>query len=443
MLPSTGPRELPEGALAEVNFSTTPRLEGSLALVLILGGTNARWTLSDNSGAVPQTDKIGWNDIPIPASLSAEQQADAAIEYLLNNSLLPFLAQHDIDASRIVCAGASVAGPVVGEGADATISLTNVSFVNSYHLLRRFQGIWASVTGISTPLKLEGIQNDARAAYRGEEVLPGGALDGEEDGLLVICGTGVGTTGKTDGKWDASLDEGGHVVRLSRAGTWEKTTLAGLAEEGFFEDGKFHPARGFDYAEHMLAGPWLAARLIKHLGDKLLLQKMVDEICAAHTEKVSSLEHEIFQISALSPEEMESWAERPPSWVVRDVLSWMFSLSPADAALCEPDPYAMRPAERDHLRSTLVTEAFGFKKIALRQLGEFLHAMVPDGDHACVLVGGVFEALRDSEDAEFCMDMIHSYAELSPDKVRFSRKNAEERESAFVSETLPPRPGLH
>ncbi|CAM2162539.1 Glucokinase [Paraburkholderia sacchari] len=171
---------------ASINAAATPHADGP-RLLADIGGTNARFALETNPGAIAQ--------IRVYPVASFPTLADAIRQYL-----------SDVEISRVKHAAVSIANPVDGD----QVSMTNHDWSFSIEATRRALGFYTLI-----------VVNDFTAlamalpalTYAQRVQIGGGTPRQHSVTGLMGPGTGLGVSAlfRADGRWVALGSEGGHA----------------------------------------------------------------------------------------------------------------------------------------------------------------------------------------------------------------------------------------
>ena len=351
--------------------------EHPFGVTVIIGGTNVRFCLSVPDRTEPIIDSIRWTQLRDELAPELEkagktfEKAHERVYAYIAEKFADFVLKHSPEGAKAppfqnLCAfNFSIAGIVSGEGMSAKVSTSNTGIPMAEELIAtRVLGAvnselakrnWAQV-------KCENVSvmNDAAAGLMGERL--GGALQGVDDGLYIILGTGVGSYGLVNGKLASEFAELGHRVTRSEATENYRYYNDSELSEILDEHNQFKPQSTEQwYAENELAGPWAAVKFIKHAKNiGPLYRHLVDQVAKSLATQRSPKEVAkiLSELADLKYADVSKWAVSSPSDVIKAVASILFDHNAKDIAQAlECDMNITLVAERGaKLRSVLKTD---------------------------------------------------------------------------------------
>jgi hypothetical protein len=453
--------------------------ENPLGVTTIIGGTNVRICLSIPGNPEPLVHIIKWQTLhdeyaashPEHAALppSSTNHFRNALEWgyqRMAKECISFIASHfDLDEGpppfdKICAFNYSVAGRVEGDDEFARIftSNTGIRFDGEQIAIKMGEGVERQLQEKRWPIVPQTsivVMNDAMAGLRGEMLGVDGGLTLAKTGKFYIFGTGVGSMTWHIDKPLLEFDEAGHRG-LYNTETEQYRILVGEqikeimdAEGGFKLD---NPNEVF--AEHKLAGPWVAIQFVKEVAPKpkvmnALARRIVISIIEERKDKKDQLQErvdpeELYKevlvgledLSTMKPRERYLWAINANGHMVKAV----------NKILLNPDPLAFfgsDPCDNDFEaqianspEDALVVAAGKACKRYFKDIGLFLgadyRAMETEGvaPDKMILGGGIGELFNRYPAGlrELALKMIHKAAQLPRGTIDFSRMSPEARE---------------
>jgi hypothetical protein len=334
-------------------LASTPQAETLLRLhpehpfgvTVIIGGTNVRFCLSVPDRTEPIIESVRWTHLreelaPVLAKSGATfEQSKDVVYNCIAQKFSAFMQKHspegaDVPPIQNLCAvNFSMAGIVEGEGFNAKVTTSNTALPMSEEqiALEVLGAINADLSERGWPqVKVDGVavMNDAAAGLMGERL--GGALQGIDNAMYIILGTGVGSYGLVNGKLSYQFAELGH--RVTRNETSDDYTYHDDSElSTLIDEHNQFKAQSTEqwYAENELAGPWAAVKFLKHVKNglrscyHLLASKVADQLTPQRTfEEVKSI---LDQLIDLDYRDVGKWAVSSPSDVIKGVNSILFN----------------------------------------------------------------------------------------------------------------------
>ena len=442
------------------------KVEGDVALVVMMGGTSARAVLAtrdilatDNADDPerrrfsPPYVKVPWEEfrrLPQNHGLDIAPMADDFIRYFAQQTIK--LMEGRVNPEQIKRVGLSVAGWTNGSLDNPRISTTNTGvefkdfpFIQRY-LSALFGSSCPSSAGLTMPskaaLRLDGCEqvNDGWAAALGEFYHPRGKLYGRDRGIALIVGTGVGGAAILKGERVAHITELGHTFWYNK-GTknYEYRDLhEHLIPEGYFVNGQWtnKNLNGYVYMEHRIAGPWNAILFVKSIineevdDDRLLLA-----LCDALHERdpnCNIVPEQLRALDDLPQRDRAHWASKINDSVIAPINKLLSAVRIEHAA---------RARYEDSPRSDLIRRAWSFKERAMAELGHAIHAIRDqfrheDGiDFPIAIVGSSGEGL--AQDRNF-LPIVHGIngCTSKPQEIQVSCLTDIEREATFAARML-------
>ena len=479
---------LPDTATQETSVQQRELLnrEDPFGVTTIIGGTNVRICLSIPGNPEPLVHIIKWqalHDQYVASGAGTSSQFRNALEWgyeRMAKECIDFIAKKFMgeDASTSdtkqapppfnqICAfNYSVAGRVEGDDEFACVftSNTGIRYDGEQIAVKVGQAIqrqlreknWPTVPAANVV-----VMNDAMAGLRGEMLGVDGGLTRGKTVKFYICGTGLGSKMWHIDKPLHEFDESGHTA-LFNTETEQYRILSGeQIKEVVAPDGGFkidNPNEVF--AEHKLAGPWVAIQFVKKVAPypkvmNALARQIVKNIIAdwekelkknpKHLDVEKPDPEKLYQkvlpqleddLATMKPKERYLWAINANGDMIKQV----------NRVLLNPDPLAFfgsDPCDNDFEaqitnspEDALIVTAGKACKRYFKDLGTFLGAdyramqargVAPD---AMVLGGGIGELFnRYSEGLrELALKMIHKAAQLPRGTIDFSRMSPEARE---------------
>ncbi len=460
--------------------------EDPFGVTTIIGGTNVRICLSIPGNPEPLVHIIKWqalHDQYVASGAGTTSQFRNALEWgyeRMAKECIDFIAKKFMgeDASTSdteqapppfnqICAfNYSVAGRVEGEDEFARVftSNTGIGYDGEQIAVKVGQAIQRQLREKNWPTIPQAnvvVMNDAMAGLRGEMLGVDGGLTQGKTVKFYICGTGLGSKTWHIDKPLRDFDESGHTG-LFNTETEQYRILHGdqinevLAPDGGFKIDNPHEV----FAEHKLAGPWVAIEFVKKVAPypkvmSALARQIVKNMIAdeekelqknpkkldekptdpekRYQETRAQLENEL---ATMKPIERYLWAINAKGHIVKEV----------NRVLLNPDPLAFfgsDPCDNDFEaqianspEDALIVAAGKACKRYFKDLGIFLGAdyramqaqgVAPD---QMVLGGGIGELFNKYSEGlrELALKMIHKAAKLPKGTIDFSRMSPEARE---------------
>jgi hypothetical protein len=285
------------------------------------------------------------------------------------------------------------------------------------------------------------VVNDAVAGLMGE--LKAGGLQGIKNGAFIILGTGKGGICCVEGKPCSDLDELGHRTLVNR-NDLSVRILVGDELAPFLRDtGEFVTLQGDEaYAEHYLAGPWVATRFIKTLSERDggLLACLSERIALSHGLSDARVGAGLDEIQRLPARELHLWGQRAPSDIVKCVNQFLFT---PDVAHVIHARRRLKSSATD-LSETLTSVAYQSWRdyfSLLGRCGGAINGTLAKMGHPMeriVLGGGIGEAcnLYPTIWKKHAYGILHAAANVAPGSIIFSPMRAEEREKAIATASI-------
>jgi hypothetical protein len=284
------------------------------------------------------------------------------------------------------------------------------------------------------------VVNDAVAGLMGE--LRVGGLRQVQNGAFVILGTGMGGIVCAGGAPDCALDELGHRF-LVRARDHTVRILVGDDMAPYLsEQGKFAVLGSEEsYAEHHLAGPWVATRFSKTISElgqqhvEALSQRLSDSAGVSQSQVQSGLG----ELDRLSWDEMHLWGQRAPSDIVRQINGLLFTPSSSEVVAVELNSNPSSQDPHDVLTRLRYATWRGYFELLGRCGATLSQTLNTRGAplERIVLGGGIGEACNQYPELwkRRAYEVMCS-AGLQPGAIVFSPMRAEERENAIAAASI-------
>jgi hypothetical protein len=299
------------------------------------------------------------------------------------------------------------------------------------------------------------VLNDADAGLRGEMIL--GCLAGCDNGAFVIVGTGLGGMVLIDGQPSNMYSEFGHYVVQEMISNRPRYRLLDklefdqyVTQEGSYEA----PKSGQKYFETVVAGPWVAIRLLRelsHEGCEPLLVALA-QVCSKTLKQdqellrknlklePEDLKEQFTRLAELPSHERHRWAINLPSHLVRAVNQFLFTPTLEGlwtAFACEPR--FEQPPFVDPM-AALVVKGVRTWKTYFKDLGAGLGVIYRDmkqkgvAPQKLIIGGGIGEACARYDDfiRNDALRLIKTFGKFPKDVVEFSRVSPEAREGALA-----------
>lgn len=457
--------------------------EEPLGVTTIIGGTNVRICLSIPGNPEPLVHIIKWqtlHDQYTSSGVGSSSDFLKALEWgyeRIAKECIDFIASHfDTDKApppfhKICAFNYSVAGRVEGDDAFAQIFTSNtgirfdgeqIALKMEASLLRQLQEKeWPAI-----PQENVVVMNDALAGLRGEMLGVDGGLSQGKTVKFYICGTGVGSKMWHIDRPLHEFDESGHRG-LFNTETEQYRILAGdQIKEVMDSEGGFKIDNTTEvFAEHKLAGPWVAIQFVKEVAPKpkimhALARRIAANIIKDEQDKKKQREQDKKEqreqdTKPLDPEEQFKLAlaglQDLETMKPRERYLWAINanghmIKAVNRILLNPDPLAFfgsDPCDNDFEAQitnspddALVVMAGKACKRYFKDVGIFLgadyRAMEAEGvaPDKMVLGGGIGELFNRYPEGlrELALKMIHKAAQLPRGKIDFSRMSPEARE---------------
>lgn len=468
---------LPDTATQETTVERRDLLnrEDPLAVTTIIGGTNVRICLSIPGNPEPLVHIIKWqtlHDQYISSGAGTSSQFRNALEWgyeRMAKECIDFIAsQFDTEKApppfdQICAFNYSVAGRVEGDDEFARIftSNTGIRFDGEQIALQMGESVhrqlqeklWPTV-----PHANVAVMNDALAGLRGEMLGVNGGLTQGTTVKFYIFGTGVGSMAWRINKPLPAFDESGHRGLFNTDTEQYRVLVGDQIKEIMDADGGFKLDNSNEvFAEHKLAGPWVAIQFVKEVAPKpkvmnALARRIVSNIIEEQRERQKKTGQEeppidpkelyekihagLEDLSTMKPRERYLWAINANGHMVKEV----------NKILLNPDPLAFfgsDPCDNDFEaqianspEDALVVTAGKACKRYFKDIGIFLgadyRAMEAEGvaPDQMVLGGGIGELFNRYSGGlrELALKMIHKAAQLPRGTIDFSRMSPEARE---------------
>lgn len=421
-------------------------------ITTIVGGTNLRFSLSSPVDSSAIDTRVSWQELLrgnsslttttdlTTTKRAAFQDIGRRFVAFIENNSEPH--PHGPPLSQLHTLIFSVAGIVDGD----KVSLSNVplgivhedlahqiiSAIN-YELTRR---------GFETCApKVVAVVNDAVAGLMGE--VKAGGLQGVRNGAFIILGTGVGGICCVNGAPCLDLDELGHRLIVTVADRSVRI-LVGTDVAPLLDGNKEFVALGDHeaYAEHYLAGPWVATRFVKTIaqGGDALVDCLSRKLAFLHGLSDASVRSGLYEIRRLPSQELHLWGQRAPSDIVRCVNQFLFTPDAANVI------HARRQLGSGQMTAAETLTSIGYQswrdyfELLGRCGGAISGALAKMGHpmERVVLGGGIGEAcnLYPKIWKKHAYGVLHSSAKVSPGSIIFSPMRAEEREKAIATTSI-------
>jgi len=319
--------------------------EHPFGVTVIIGGTNVRFCLSVPDRTEPIIESVRWTQLREELAPVLEKRGTAfekskdVVYNCIAQKFSEFVQRHSPESAdapplQNLCAvNFSIAGIVEGEGFDAKVTTSNTALPMAEEQIA-FEVLGAINADLSErgwpQIKVNdvAVMNDAAAGLMGERL--GGALQGIDNALYIILGTGVGSYGLVNGKLSYQFAELGH--RVTRNETSDDYTYHDDSElSTLIDEHNQFKAQSTEqwYAENELAGPWAAVKFLKHVKNglrscyHLLAAKVADQLTPQRSfEEVKSI---LDQLIDLDYRDVGKWAVSSPSDVIKGVNSILFN----------------------------------------------------------------------------------------------------------------------
>ena len=465
---------LPSNRTQDASLERRERInrEDHLGVTAIIGGTNVRICLSIPGNPEPLVHIIKWQTLHDQYAASHPSSADNfrnALEWgyqRMADECISFIASHfDLEEGpppfdKICAFNYSVAGRVEGDDEFARIftSNTGIRFDGEQIAVKMGDAVeqqlkekeWPTIPHTSIV-----VMNDALAGLRGEMLGADGGLTQVKTGKFYIFGTGVGSMAWHIDKPLLEFDEAGHRGLYNTESEHYRILVGEQIKEIMDAEGGFkldNPNEVF--AEHKLAGPWVAIQFVKEVAPKpkvmnALARRIVNNIIEERKEPKDQdqkpldpedLYKEVLvgleDLSTMKPRERYLWASNANGHMVKAV----------NKILLNPDPLAFfgsDPCDNDFEaqianspEDALVVTAGKACKRYFKDIGIFLgadyRAMEAEGvaPNKMILGGGIGELFNRYPEGlrELALKMIHKAAQLPRGTIDFSRMSPEARE---------------
>ena len=448
--------------------------EDPFALTIIIGGTNVRFCISRPGNPEPLTFAVKWQELSEKLAPQLESSnvlfgdAHNIVYPILAEQFIGFLKKHfdptlgPLPIENLCALNFSIAGRVFGDerqlpglkrpvhGIDAEVSTTNTGLKFSKEKIGRifYDALKTVVPDLSFPPDKVLVLNDARAGLEGEKLLQ--ELSPDSRVFFEICGTGDGSDYDEPG-----FDEIGHRTIIDRK---EKkvSVLAGdeinrlLETDGTFQNLPSHQ----EYAENLLAGPWVAIRFVKSIEQKPEVMVALANWIEARlledarknpedlTKPILSAEEILLALDKLANLEFKDrtrWAIDSNSLLTRKINDLIFQPDHRAISRAMPCNYQVEPLEQTHPEKALILLAWARQKTYFKDrgtiAGKVYRAMAVRGvqPDKYILGGGLGEMFNryGAEDRQDALDLIIEHAKLPAHIFDFSRVSPEARESAL------------
>jgi len=434
--------------------ATTPPIarEVPFGITVIIGGTNLRMTLSALQLTAPVDETISWQELlrtiacnEEPSDLTAlrarafQEIGRRFVSFIENNAAPDPRAPLFSHLHTIIF---SVAGIVDGN----CVSLTNVplGIVREDIAHEILEAINYELTQRGSERcrpKVVAVVNDAVAGLMGE--VQAGGLQGVRNGAFIILGTGMGGICCVNGAPCVELDELGHRF-LVKGGERSVRLLVGDEVAPYLGDtGEFRvPTSDEVYAEHYLAGPWVATRFVKAVADggSSLVEALAQKMAHPSGISVLGIHAGLTELLRLSRDELHLWGQRAPSDIVKCVNQFLFTPSADELVEAKRNTTSgtLHPGEivtllgyhtwRDYFE--LLGRCGGVLATALRSKGTPIERIV--------LGGGIGEACNHYPAIwrKHAYHVLQSTSGLPPGSIAFSPMRAEQRENALAKASI-------
>lgn len=451
------------------------RREEPLGVTTIIGGTNVRICLSIPGNPEPLVHIIKWqtlHDEYTASETASTGNFRNALEWgyqRMAKECISFIASHfDPDEGpppfeRICAFNYSVAGIVEGDNEFARIftSNTGIRFDGEQIAIKMGDAVerqlrekqWPTIPPANVV-----VMNDALAGLRGEMLGVDGGLTQGKTVKFYIFGTGVGSMTWHIDKPLYEFDEAGHRGLFNTDTEQYRILIGEQIKEKMDPDGGFKIDKSNEvFAEHKLAGPWVAIQFVKEIAPKpkvmnALARRIVTNILEENKDKkdpagkplptadpaelYEKVLEDLEELATMKPKERYLWAINANGHMVKAV----------NKILLNPDPLAFfgsDPCDNDFEaqianspEDALVVTAGKACKRYFKDIGTFLGAdyramqaadVAPD---KMVLGGGIGELFNRYPAGlrELALKMIHKAAQLPRGTIDFSRMSPEARE---------------
>lgn len=434
--------------------AATPPIARELpfGVTIIIGGTNLRLSLSALQLTAPVDATISWQELLRTIACDDQPRDLTALRARtfqeIGKRFVSFIENHaalDHRGPPLSCLHTiifSVAGIVDGN----CVSLTNVPLgivrqdiareilgaINSALAQRGFEGCYPKVVAVV---------NDAVAGLMGE--MQAGGLQGVRNGAFIILGTGMGGICSVDGVPYVALDELGHRF-LIRGPERSVRLLVGDEIAPYLGDtGEFRVLAGDEvYAEHYLAGPWVATRFVKTVaeGGLSLVEALAQKTANSSGISASHIQAGLGELVKLSWDELHLWGQRAPSDIVTCVNQFLFTPSAGEIVEATRNKRSgtLDPGEtvtlmgyhawRDYFE--LLGRCGGVLATAFHSKGSPMERIV--------LGGGIGEACNHYPAIwrKHAYQVLKSSSGLSPGSITFSPMRPTQRENALTDASI-------
>lgn len=434
--------------------ATTPPIarEVPFGITVIIGGTNLRMTLSALQLTAPVDETISWQELlrtiacdDEPSDLTAlrarafQEIGRRFVSFIENNSAPDLGAPLLSHLHTIIF---SVAGIVDGN----CVSLTNVPLgiarEDIAHEILKAVNFELTQRGFERCCpKVVAVVNDAVAGLMGE--VQAGGLQGVRNGAFIILGTGMGGICCVDGAPFVELDELGHRFLVKCTDRSVRLLVGDEVTPYLADKEEFRVLVGDEaYAEHHLAGPWVATRFVKAVADggSNLVETLARKMAHSSGVSASRIHAGLTQLLALSWDELHLWGQRAPSDIVKCVNQFLFTPCAGEIVEAKQNKRSgtLDPAEtvtlmgyhawRDYFE--LLGRCGGVLATALRSKGTPLERIV--------LGGGIGEACNHYPAIwrKHAYHVLQSTSGLPRGSIAFSPMRAEQRENALAKASI-------
>ena len=421
-------------------------------ITTIVGGTNLRFSLSAPFQNSSIDTAISWQDLLRDSSLTNTAENLANIKGSafkdIGRRFVSFIeanAENDAKGppfSQLHTLIFSVAGIVDGN----LVSLTNVPLG-----IVREDLASEIVCAINQELTQRGFErcdpkviavvNDAVAGLMGE--LKAGGLQGVKNGGFIILGTGMGGICCINGAPCVALDEMGHRLLVNARERSVRILVGDELAPFLTERNEFVALQGEEsYAEHHLAGPWVATRFVKAVSDlgDMVVGSLSRTLANSHGLSDEHFRRGLAEIQRLPSHELHLWGQRAPSDIVRCVNQFIFTPEAADVINARRKLQSGALSAAETLATTGYQSWRGYFELLGRCGGAIGGALKKMGHpmERLVLGGGIGEACNHYSQIwkKHAYGVLHSSAALSPGSIIFSPMRAEERENAIASASI-------
>jgi len=273
--------------------------------------------------------------------------------------------------------------------------------------------------------------------------LKAGGLQSVRNGGFIILGTGMGGICCVDGTPRVDLDEMGHRL-LVNSRDLSVRILVGDELAPFLTDRNEFVVLGGEeaYAEHHLAGPWVATRFVKAVSERgdMLVDCLSRTLALFHGLPDEHIRRGLDEILGLPAHELHLWGQRAPSDIVRQVNKFVFNPEAADVISARRKLHSGELSAAETLATVGYQSWHGYFEL-LGRCGAVIGGALEKMGHPMerlVLGGGIGEACNHYSQIwkKHAYGVLHSSAALSPGSMIFSPMRAEERENAIASASI-------